>query len=81
MKTLKSMKAKMLSNPQTRAAHDALADEFAVARELIAARTRAGLTQADVAGRLAAPGRVGFRKRQQASEAHFPSAPETPAGL
>ena len=49
MKTLKSMKAKMLADPQTRAAHDALADEFAVARELIAARTRARLTQADVA--------------------------------
>jgi len=52
MKTLKSMKAKMLADPQTRAAYEALADEFEVARELIAARTRAGLTQADVAERM-----------------------------
>ena len=35
-----------------RAAYDALADEFDLARELIAARVRAGLTQAEVAARM-----------------------------
>ena len=52
MKTLKDIKRELLANPDTRAAYDAQADEFAIARELIAARTRAGLTQADVAERM-----------------------------
>jgi DNA-binding XRE family transcriptional regulator len=52
MKTLKTLKAQLLADPSTRAAYDAQADEFAVARELIAARTQAGLTQADVAERM-----------------------------
>ena len=52
MKTLKTLKAQLLADPSTRAAYDAQADEFAVARELIAARTQAGLTQADVAERV-----------------------------
>lgn len=52
MKTLKTLKAQLLADPSTRSAYDAQADEFAVARELIAARTQAGLTQADVAERM-----------------------------
>ena len=52
MKNLKALKAELLANGATRAAYDAQADEFAVARELIAARTKAGLTQADVAERM-----------------------------
>ena len=49
---LKTLKAELLASAETRAAYDAQADEFAVARELIAARTKAGLTQADVAERM-----------------------------
>jgi predicted anti-sigma-YlaC factor YlaD len=45
---LKTLKAEMLANPKVRAAYDAMADEFEMAHELIAARSRAGLTQADV---------------------------------
>ena len=52
MKNLKTLKAELLADYATRAAYDAQADEFAVARELIAARTKAGLTQADVAERM-----------------------------
>ena len=52
MKTLKTLKAELLADPSTRAAYDAQAEEFALARELIAARTQAGLTQADVAERM-----------------------------
>lgn len=52
MKNLKTLKAELLASAETRAAYDAQADEFAVARELIAARTKAGLTQADVAERM-----------------------------
>ena len=52
MKTLKTLKAQLLADPSIRAAYDAQAEEFALTRELIAARTQAGLTQADVAERM-----------------------------
>lgn len=52
MKTLAQLKAELLANPATKAEYDALADEFDMARELITARSRAGLTQADVAQRM-----------------------------
>ena len=49
MKSLKDVKAQLLANPAVRQAYDAQAAEFELARELIAARMRAGLTQGDVA--------------------------------
>jgi DNA-binding XRE family transcriptional regulator len=52
MKTLKALEADMLATPAVKAEYDALADEFDMAHELIAARARAGLTQADVAARM-----------------------------
>lgn len=52
MKNLKALKAELLANATTRAAYDAQADEFAMAHELIAARIKARLTQADVAERM-----------------------------
>ncbi len=52
MKTLKTLKAALLADVDTRAAYDALAEEFDIARELVAARSRAGLTQAEVAARM-----------------------------
>lgn len=52
MKTLKTLKQEMLADADTRAEYDALADEFAIARELIAARARAGLSQSEVAQRM-----------------------------
>ena len=42
----------MLDNPVVKAEYDALAHEFEMARELVAARSKAGLTQADVAQRM-----------------------------
>ena len=51
-KRLQTIKKKMLADREVRAAYDALADEFDLARELIAARVRAGLTQAEVAARM-----------------------------
>jgi len=51
-KRLQTIKKKMLTDREVRAAYDALADEFDLARELIAARVRAGLTQAEVAERM-----------------------------
>ena len=39
------LKARLLADSETRTEYDAQAPEFAIARELIAARVRAGLTQ------------------------------------
>jgi predicted transcriptional regulator len=52
MKTLKTLKQEMLADADTRAAYNTMADEFAIARELIAARARAGLSQGEVAQRM-----------------------------
>jgi len=52
MKALKTLKREMLADASTRAEYDAMSEEFAIARELIAARTRAGLSQSEVAARM-----------------------------
>ena len=51
-KRLQTIKGKMLLDRDVRSANEALGDEFDLARELIAARVRAGLTQAEVAARM-----------------------------
>jgi ribosome-binding protein aMBF1 (putative translation factor) len=45
-------KARLLADPEVRAAYDALAPEFEIAMELIQARARAGLSQAELAERM-----------------------------
>ena len=52
MKTLKALRAELLADPDTSAEYDAMANEFTMAHELIAARSRAGLTQGEVAERM-----------------------------
>jgi hypothetical protein len=52
VKNLKHLKAQLLANPAVRQAYDEQAPEFEQARELIAARTQADLTQGDVAARM-----------------------------
>lgn len=52
MKNLAKLKAALLADPAARAKYDALAPEFDMTRELIAARASAGLTLADVAQRM-----------------------------
>jgi predicted transcriptional regulator len=52
MKTLKSIKRTLLTAPEVKAEYDALGPEFDLARELIAARASAGLSQAEVAQRM-----------------------------
>jgi DNA-binding XRE family transcriptional regulator len=47
-----TLKKRMLANPKVKAEYDALAPEFAIARELIAARARAGLTQEQLAAKM-----------------------------
>jgi len=51
-KKLDKVKRRLLSDPGVKEAYDALQPEFALARELIAARARAGLSQAEVADRM-----------------------------
>ena len=52
MKTLKAIKAEWLTDAATRAEFDAQVPEFETARELVAARAHAGLSQAQVAERM-----------------------------
>ena len=49
MKTIKTLKVELLVDPATHAEYVSVAREFEMARELIAARSRAGLTQGEVA--------------------------------
>ena len=46
------LKARLLANPRVKAKYDALAPEFEIAAELIKARVRAGLSQAELAARM-----------------------------
>jgi DNA-binding XRE family transcriptional regulator len=51
-KRIAHLKKKMLADPEVRTAYDAQSPEFALARQMIAARVRAGLTQAQLAKRM-----------------------------
>ncbi len=46
------LKAKALSSPDVRAEYDALEPEFALLREMLSAREKAGLSQAEIAIRM-----------------------------
>ena len=48
----RELKKRWMKDPAFRKEHDALEPEFAVARQLIEARTRAGLTQQELADRM-----------------------------
>jgi ribosome-binding protein aMBF1 (putative translation factor) len=54
MKTRKhdALETKLLADPEVRAEFEALAPEYAIARVLIEARARAGLSQSEVAERM-----------------------------
>jgi transcriptional regulator with XRE-family HTH domain len=52
MMTHKQLVTKMLQQPAVKAEYDAQADEFGWLDELLSARRRAGLTQAEVAARM-----------------------------
>jgi len=49
---LKEFMARSLENPDVKREFDALEQEFAIASELIRARARAGLSQAELAARM-----------------------------
>jgi predicted transcriptional regulator len=48
----RTMKKRLLADPKVQAEYDRLAPEFEIAAALVKARSRAGLTQADVARRM-----------------------------
>jgi len=52
MLTHAELKQRALANPEVKEAYDALAEEYALAHELLHAREQAGLTQAEVAERM-----------------------------
>jgi ribosome-binding protein aMBF1 (putative translation factor) len=52
MKTLKTLKAELLADPDVRRAYDEMALEYEIAREIIRARAAAGLTQEQLAKRM-----------------------------
>jgi DNA-binding XRE family transcriptional regulator len=52
MTELATLKKRLLADRQTQAEYEAQAPEFAIARELIAARVRAGLTQEQLAEKM-----------------------------
>ena len=52
MTKLKDLKTRLLKNPEVRKEYDALEEEFALMAEVAKARTRAGLTQAQLAKRM-----------------------------
>jgi predicted transcriptional regulator len=46
------LKARLIANPKVKAEYDALAPEFEISAELVKARLRSGLTQAELAVRM-----------------------------
>jgi len=50
--SFEEIKAELLADPEVKAEYDALAPEFEIAVELISARRRAGLSQAELAARM-----------------------------
>ena len=52
MRSFDTFKKRMLQNPAVKREYDALEDEFSLINELLKARTRAKLTQAQVARRM-----------------------------
>ena len=50
--SLERLKARLLSDPKVRAEYNALAPEFEISVELLKARLRAGLSQAELAARM-----------------------------
>ncbi|HEY1610905.1 MAG TPA: helix-turn-helix transcriptional regulator [Paraburkholderia sp.] len=66
--------ARLLTNPDVRAAYDALEEEYAALDALLTARQAAGLTQAQVAERMGTTASAVSRLESSlASERHSPS--------
>jgi transcriptional regulator with XRE-family HTH domain len=71
MKKISDLHKKWMKDPEYRKEFDALEEEFAVASAMIAARTRAGLTQDELAERM---------KTTQSTIARLESGKSMPSG-
>jgi ribosome-binding protein aMBF1 (putative translation factor) len=49
---LEELKARLLANPEVKTEYEALGPEFEISTELVRARLRAGLSQAELASRM-----------------------------
>jgi transcriptional regulator with XRE-family HTH domain len=68
------LKAKLLADPKTASAYEGMETEFALLREMLKARSRAGLTQAQVAERMGTKAPAITRLESSlSSEGHSPS--------
>jgi len=66
--------ARLLSNPKTKAAYDALEDEYSALDSLLKARMKAGLTQSEVAVRMGIkPSSLARIEASLGSRRHSPS--------
>ena len=70
--SLQQFKKKALAKPSVRAAYDELAEEFAFLDEVLKARAKAGLTQAEVAERMGTT-QSAVARLESASAKHSPS--------
>ena len=70
--SLQQFKNKALAKPGVRAAYDELAEEFAFLDEVLTARTKPGLTQAEVAGRMGTT-QSAVARLESANAKHSPS--------
>jgi transcriptional regulator with XRE-family HTH domain len=74
MLTHEQMVKKMLTEPAVKAEYDTQAEEFALLDELLRARQRAGLTQAEVAAKMGTkPPAVARLEAGGGSQRHSPS--------
>ena len=71
-RTLKQFKTHALSKPDVRKAYDQLSDEFAFLDEVLKARTASGLTQAEVAARVATT-QSAIARLESPTSSHSPS--------
>lgn len=70
--TLKQFRARALAQPGVRAAYEELEEEFALLRQILSARTEAGLTQAQVAARIGTT-QSAVARLESATPRHSPS--------
>ena len=68
------LKARLLANPKVKAEYDALAPEFEISAELVKARLRAGLSQADLCSQIDSAGKAAVMTQFQGDTPRSPGS-------